>query len=77
MADQTDVAVYCGLFSAIAGAIFFKDLTGWSAWISFPAGAILGFLTVAISVFILIGIAGALFGKKAQAREDNDEAPPT
>lgn len=74
MADQTDIAVSIGLIAAVFGAVVFKGLTGLTGWISYPLGALLGFVMVAVTVFILIGIAGTLFGR--QAPGGDKEAPP-
>jgi len=63
--DQTDIAVNIGM---IAGgplsAIFLKNLTGWSGWIAYPLGYIIGFIVFTILGLCLMELTGHLLNRK-------------
>jgi hypothetical protein len=60
MIEQTDFAVTAGIICSGAGAVLFKKMTGITAWISYPIGAILGFFVVSITIFMAISLIGKL-----------------
>lgn len=72
MADQTTVAVSSGLVGAVAGVVLFQHVTGLSAWVSLPFGAIIGFAVIAVLVFVLVGLIGKRFGLSEQPTYTRD-----
>ncbi len=53
--DQTSFSLGVELMvGAPAGGFALHYLTGWSFWVSYPLGGIIGFFTLAIGTFLFI-----------------------
>ena len=62
--DQTDFSLLVGLFVGLpVGAAVLSSLTGWSLWITYPTGGVVGLFIIAAATYFLIGYLGRFLTK--------------
>jgi hypothetical protein len=61
--DQTGFSLLVGLLvGAHVGAFGLHHFTGWSLWITYPTGGLVGLILFAVVTFIFIEFVGRLLG---------------
>jgi hypothetical protein len=65
--DQTDFSLLVGfLVGSHAGAFGLSYFTGWSLWITYPTGGLIGLTLVAAIIFVSIEFIGRSRAKKGK-----------
>lgn len=62
-----------GSTGACVGAIAVREMAGWSPWIAFPVGGLIGAVLHVVGVFVLVGSFGCLV-ERLRRRQQHHEA---
>jgi hypothetical protein len=62
--DQTDFSLLVGLLvGSHVGAFGLRDFTGWSLWMTYPTGGLVGLILFAVATFLLVECVGRLIDR--------------
>ncbi|RBP36652.1 hypothetical protein DES53_11691 [Roseimicrobium gellanilyticum] len=63
--DQTSFSLLAGLLvGSHVGALVVRNFTGWSLWLAYPTGGLVGFLLFAAATFLMIACMAWLRARK-------------
>jgi hypothetical protein len=70
--DQTSVSLLAGLLiGAHVGAFGLRAATGWSLWVAYPTGGLVGLAVFTLLTYLLIGV----LGRRTNDRHDKEPSP--
>jgi hypothetical protein len=65
--DQTDFSLLVGVLAGShAGAFGLQSFTGWSLWVTYPIGGLVGLVLFAAATFLIIECVGRLIDRRGR-----------